>query len=170
LEKAVRIFPEDGGEGHFVCAMVRRSEGERREAPGFQPEKHPEAEGALKEMVKNRPEGEWICRGDYYFLVPKDLPCPAGIKILRAGLQALELKGKQWKPTHHLAMCLPVSDFHYTNPLSLQEAHSYLTGQTVACNGKGYGVVTVENTPLGWIKSSGGVGKNHYPKGLRLLK
>lgn len=170
LDLARRIFPADGGEGHFVCAMVREGDGLRKEAPAFKGEKHPQAEAALKEMVKQPLSGQWLCRGDYYFLVDEDLPCPQGVRILRAGLQVLELKGKQWKPAHHLAMSLPKDAFHYFKELTLEEAKQYLAGGTVECAEKGYGAVCVEGVPLGWIKSSGGVGKNHYPKGLRIQK
>lgn len=170
LEQAVRIFPADGGEGHFVCALERQGEGPRREAPTFKTEKHPEAQNALMELLRRPPAGNLLCRGDYYFLADEDLPCPAGVRILRAGMQVLELKGKQWKPAHHLAMCLPKEAFWYAKELTLEEARAYLLGQTVECEEKGYGVVCTEGVPLGWIKSSGGVGKNHYPKGLRTLK
>ena len=170
LEQAVRIFPADGGEGHFVCAMVRDGNGPRKEAPAFKGEKHPDAQAALKEMFKQPLSGNWLCRGDYYSLADGDLPCPAGERILRAGLQVLELKGKQWKPTHHAAMALPKEAFHYAKELNSEEAKQYLSGQTVECAEKGYGVVCVEGVPLGWIKASGGVGKNHYPKGLRIQK
>ena len=67
-------------------------------------------------------------------------------------------------------MCLPKEAFHYALDLSVEEARRYVNGQTVACEERGYGVVAVEGVPLGWIKSSDGIGKNHYPKGLRTLK
>ena len=170
LDLAKRIFPADGGEGHFVCAMVRKGEAPRREAPLFKKEKHPEVQRAFADLLKKPPQGEWICRGNYYYLIDEDLPCPAGLRILRAGMQALELKGKQWKPMHHAAMCLPKDAFRYGQELSVEQARRYLHGETVPCAAQGYGVVCVEGVPLGWIKSSGGIGKNHYPKGLRTLR
>ena len=46
---------------------------------------------------------------------------------------------------------------------------AYLRGETFPCAlGDGWAVVTVAGAPLGGIKVSGGVAKNHYPKGLRL--
>ena len=169
LTLARRIFPADGGEGHFVCALEKDGF-EQKDAPAFKGERLPEAEAALQELLKEPPKGIWLRRGDYYSVADPDLPCPKGVSILRAGLQCLELKGRQWKPTHHLAMALPQTAFRYAEPLSLEQARQYLNGQTVPCDQKGYGVVTVEGIPLGWIKSSGGIGKNHYPKGLRTLK
>lgn len=47
---------------------------------------------------------------------------------------------------------------------------AYLHGDTVPCDlPAGYAVVTVCGAPIGGIKVSGGVAKNHYPKGLRRL-
>lgn len=170
LTQAVRIFPEDGGEGHFVCAMERDGEEPGRPAPLFKPEKHPDAAAALGELLQKPLPGTLIQRGSNYYLVEEDLPCPAGVRILRAGRQVLELKGRQWKPAHHLAMSLPKEAFRYALELDLEQAKRYVNGQTVPSGERGYGVVTVAGIPLGWIKSSGGVGKNHYPKGLRTLK
>lgn len=46
---------------------------------------------------------------------------------------------------------------------------AYLRGETFPCTlDDGWAVVTVAGAPLGGIKVSGGVAKNHYPKGLRL--
>ena len=170
LLQAVRIFPEDGGEGHFVCAMERNGEEKSRPAPLFKNEKHPEAMAALQELLKKPLKGYLLQRGNYYYLVDEDLPCPGNLRILRAGRQVLELKGRQWKPAHHLAMGLPAEAFNYALQLNLEQAKQYVNGQTVPCEERGYGVVTVAGVPLGWIKSSDGVGKNHYPKGLRTLK
>ena len=58
LDLAKRIFPADGGEGHFVCAMVRKGEAPRREAPLFKKEKHPEAQKAFADLLKKPPQGE----------------------------------------------------------------------------------------------------------------
>ncbi|MBQ8892887.1 MAG: RsmF rRNA methyltransferase first C-terminal domain-containing protein [Clostridia bacterium] len=169
LEQAVRIFPADGGEGHFVCAMERDGDG-GREAPRFKVEKHPDALAALQELLKISVKGNLIRRGNNFYWVDEDLPDPPGLRILRAGMQVLELKGRQWKPAHHLAMCLPRELFRYALELDVEQARRYVNGQTVFCDQKGYGVVTVAGVPLGFIKSSDGVGKNHYPKGLRTLK
>lgn len=170
LSDASRIFPADGGEGHFVCALRHKGEGIATAAPTFPKEKHPDALVALQELLKIPLEGNLIQRGERYFLVDPDLPCPKGVRILRAGMEVLERKGKQWKPAHHLAMCLPKEAFCYHEELTLPQAEAYLRGETVPCNQKGYGVVTTAGIPLGWIKSSQGIGKNHYPKGLRVLK
>ena len=50
------------------------------------------------------------------------------------------------------------------------EIRQYLNGQTVSVSdGKGWTLVCVDSYGLGFGKISGGVLKNHYPKGLRSL-
>ncbi len=44
---------------------------------------------------------------------------------------------------------------------------AYLHGDVIPAPFNGWGVVTCLSAPIGGIKASGGMGKNHYPKGLR---
>lgn len=44
---------------------------------------------------------------------------------------------------------------------------AYLHGETIPASFDGWGVVTVSGAPIGGVKASSGVAKNHYPKGLR---
>ncbi len=169
LDQARRIFPGPDGEGHFVCAMVHTGEGERKNLPTLKGEKLPEEMAFLKSVVKD-PKGNLIRRGNFCYLVDEDLPELKGLLVLRAGIQALEQVGRQWKPAHHLAMCFPKERFSFYEECDLQLANAYLRGEVIPSRGKGFGVATVAGTPMGWIKSSNGQGKNHYPKGLRLLK
>ena len=47
------------------------------------------------------------------------------------------------------------------------DAWRYLAGETIPCELKGWTLVTWNRLPLGWGKASGGMLKNHLPKGLR---
>ena len=53
--------------------------------------------------------------------------------------------------------------------LSEADALRYLRGETLPSSAKGWTLVTADGLSLGWGKGSGGVLKNHYPKGLRTL-
>lgn len=170
LKEARRIFPCHGGEGHFVCAMEREGEGKGRPAPAFKSERCPEPMEALFQVLKEIPRGIGFVRGDRFYLADADLPVPAGMKILRAGLCAMERQGRQWKPCHHLAMSLPQEAFSFARALTLEEARLYANGQVIPCDARGWGVMTIEGAPLGLTKASGGQGKNHFPKGLRTFK
>ena len=51
-----------------------------------------------------------------------------------------------------------------------QTALNYLRGLTFNADNaaKGWNLVTYKHYPIGWCKVSGGVAKNHLPKGLRI--
>ena len=42
-----------------------------------------------------------------------------------------------------------------------------IRGEALPGDCRGWGLLAVDGLPLGWVKGSGGVLKNHYPKGLR---
>ena len=53
-------------------------------------------------------------------------------------------------------------------PVDSKEVLAYLSGAEIdARNEKGWAAVTVNGHALGGVKCSGGIAKNHYPKGLR---
>ncbi len=168
LKKACRIFPGANGEGHFVCAMIHTGEGGRKPLPPIKPEKLPEEWCFLKTVLRE-PKGNLIRRGNFCYLVDEDLPELKGIPVLRAGIQALEQVGRQWKPAHHLATCFPKERYPFFEDCTLERAFSYLHGEVIPSGAKGYGVACVEGVPMGWIKSGNGQVKNHYPKGLRIF-
>ena len=94
-----------------------------------------------------------------------------GIKIVRAGLLLGEVKGSRFEPAHALAVAGRETPFFRTAALSFDEAMRYLRGETLFADAeKGYGAATYEGHALGLYKASDGMLKNHYPKGLRLLK
>ena len=56
-------------------------------------------------------------------------------------------------------------------PLQCSEAFRYLAGETLPApeSARGYSLVTIAGLPLGFVKASDGMLKNHYPKGLRRM-
>ena len=66
--------------------------------------------------------------------------------------------GKEMKRTLHLTLDDP-------------RLTAYLKGEVIPCDlPNGWGCVMVEGCPLGGIKVTDGIAKNHYPKGLRIMK
>ncbi len=100
------------------------------------------------------------------------MPLPLeGVKLVRAGLLLGEVKGSRFEPAHALATAGRETPFLRTCALSSDEAMRYLRGETLMKDAeKGYGAATYEGHALGIYKASDGMLKNHYPKGLRLLK
>ena len=94
-----------------------------------------------------------------------------GVRIVRAGLLLGECKGSRFEPAHALATAGRSTPFQNRVELTFEEAMRYLKGETLQKDAqKGYGAATYAGHALGLFKASDGVLKNHYPKGLRLLK
>lgn len=97
-----------------------------------------------------------------------------GVRVLRPGLHLAEIKKGRIEPAHALAMASRSEDAARVFPLGAEDAATalYLRGEALPAEGRpdGWTLVTVDGFPLGWGKVSGGQLKNHYPKGLRLLK
>ena len=53
-----------------------------------------------------------------------------------------------------------------------ERIESYLCGQTVGTDNssRGYRLMAVDGYTMGWGKCDGRIIKNHYPKGLRIMK
>ena len=100
------------------------------------------------------------------------MPFPfEGVKIVRAGLLLGEVRGSRFEPAHALAVAGKTTPFLHACALSFDEAMRYLRGETMMKDAeKGYGAATYRGYALGLYKASDGMLKNHYPKGLRLLK
>ena len=108
--------------------------------------------------------------GDTLYLVPKNCPPLDQLKVLRAGLQAGSFLKNRFEPSHSLACALAEKDVQRILSLSSDDerVYRYLKGEAIAYDGeKGWYLLTADGYSLGFGKCSGGLIKNHYPKGLR---
>ena len=111
--------------------------------------------------------------GDNLYLEPLYFP-GKGVKIERAGLHMGTFGKNRFEPSLALARTLKKEDVQ--NVLALtreqeEDALAYLRGEQlggIPADLKGWTLVTYEGYSLGFGKASGGVLKNHYPKGLRV--
>lgn len=188
LEKAVRLWPHKlNGEGHFVAALKKC--GESGELIRYGREKGiSEKECTLwlefrEKYLKKTFVGTYINFGSQLFLLTESAPSLKGLKTLRPGLHLGTIKKNRFEPAHALALALRTEDAAYWLDLSVEEAEKYLAGQVLdvqnthvqnrniqtfgAWGEKGWYLITVDGYSLGWGKLSGGIMKNHYPKGLR---
>ena len=142
--------------------------------------------------LKHRPDStdttsEMVLFGEELYLMPAGIRT-AGLRILRAGLHLGSVKKDRFEPAHALARALGPEDVNSAYELaskeeqegvpdrapgeaSLQRAAAYLRGESIACDmsARGWTLVTLCGYSLGWAKASGGMLKNHYPKGLRMI-
>ncbi|MBQ9444813.1 MAG: RsmB/NOP family class I SAM-dependent RNA methyltransferase [Lachnospiraceae bacterium] len=129
--------------------------------------------------------------GQRLCLMPEDsmIPLLSGLRTLRAGLELGEFRKDRFIPSHALALAVRAEDMMRTAELMTDDAGAvvsltdgsdhagkYLNGQTLDAGiikgpglaTPGWTLVTVSGISLGWARSSGGILKNHYPKGLRI--
>jgi 16S rRNA C967 or C1407 C5-methylase (RsmB/RsmF family)/NOL1/NOP2/fmu family ribosome biogenesis protein len=185
---AIRVFPHHAkGEGHFAVLLHRT--GEAADAVPAQKKKDATRKGGGKgkdpvdaamrlftefarETLVRVPDGVPRLFGDRLYLLPA--ACPAdldGLRILRAGLCVGTVKGERFEPDHALALALRTVDAAkvFTLDTDSHQDTAYLHGDVLPCapDMRSWHLVTVDGFPIGWGKASGGMMKNHYPKGLR---
>lgn len=166
-----RLYPHtSAGEGQFF-ALVRRA-GERVPTPLFlgKSDRIP-ALDTFSDAVRLF-EGQKKLLKDGRVLLLPPTPCALdGVRLVRAGLLLGEVRGSRFEPAHALAVAGKTTPLVNTCALTFDEAMRYLKGETLEKTApKGYGAATYEGHALGLYKASDGMLKNHYPKGLRLLK
>ena len=177
IEHTMRIWPHKVcGEGHFLAVLQKAGEKNADAAPrslyGLEKGIHEKECGEFlafkKEYLKKDLLGVYLKFGDQLYLGPKDMPALTKLKVLRPGLHLGTLKKNRFEPSHALALSLRSSDVAQSYELTVEEARSFISGQTFPVEAeKGWHLITVDGYSLGWGKAAGGIMKNHYPKGLR---
>ncbi len=169
-----RIYPMDGGEGHFVARL--RREGKHisvRPAPadgGIYPD---DVRDLIEQCFFSAPDGIIKEIGDDIYLTPLSMPEYCRLPVMRAGVLLGTRKKKRVEPAHALFMsaspenCRNIIDLSPDSP----ELNAFLHGETLTIDDsvKGYCAVACGGAITGFGKCSDGTLKNHYPKGLRLL-
>ena len=164
------------GEGHFVCRMRKAAEEERRSKPAraSAPDKAAQAafamlvRDALGKHIPDFLQDMRLClQGDRLYAQPQLLPSLDKLRSPKPGLPLCRVGKNYIEPDHSLAMALSAPEAGAHIDLDDAAAWRYLAGETIPCDAKGWTLVTWQKLPLGWGKASGGVLKNHLPKGLR---
>lgn len=174
-----RIWPADGGEGHFMAKLQKTADADAPTPPKGKPPKALKAPAEWLDFAKtyfpalaSRPlagAGEWLL-----------LPAPgsetlntAKLRVVRGGVLAGSVLKKRFQPAHALfmaygAQCTNREELTLTDPRTA----AWLRGEEIdaATAQNGWCAVLVDGFPLGGGKVSGGRIKNHYPKGLRNLQ
>lgn len=173
-EKLRRIWPSQGGEGHFMACFRKEGEAiplpERPLACGV---RCPEWEEFAARYFPDLAGSPILTEGGRVFLPPAFLPPAAErLRTVRTGVFAGTVKKGRFEPAHHLFMAYG-AECANRELLSLGDprVEQYLQGMTLRPEtaGEGWCAVLIDGFPLGGGKVSGGVLKNHYPKGLRLM-
>ncbi|MEF3302592.1 RsmF rRNA methyltransferase first C-terminal domain-containing protein, partial [Paenibacillus sp. GYB003] len=189
-----RLWPHRvRGEGHFVALLRKGDGGESAAARGRRGGKPAgAADKSVREAMRlaermmrevapsfSLPPGEPALFGEQLYWLPAapDFAIRAddldGVKTLRPGLQLAHIKKGRAEPAHALAMAITpdMCRAAVSLPADAPELETYLKGGTIPAGpaAAGWTLVAVEGHPVGWGKASGGLLKNHLPKGLRLM-
>lgn len=175
ISLARRIFPQDGGEGHFVARLRKAAGSPNIKIPQFKPNGGSEL---FKAFYKSQFHGDLYgiphCINGRVWVLPNGLPALDGLKVLRAGVLAGHEKGGRFEPEHALYMAAKPEDIlnGADYPLNAAALGAFLHGEEISAPtgvSKGYCAVMADGFVTGFGKASNGMIKNHYPKGLRNL-
>ena len=167
-----RCYPHKmPAEGQFF-ALMQKKDGERRRFKEKETEKKDPgialARRFLEENLSLVPEGVFRREKDGIYLAPR-FPLPEK-GVFSPGVKLGSEEKNRFEPHHRLFMTYPSL---FRNKISLfrdrdgEILETYLRGGEIPAPFAGWGVVLWENGPLGGVKASGGIAKNHLPKGLR---
>ncbi len=154
------------GEGHFA-AVLRKTGQDRQDVPEKTGKLPDEWTAFAREQGIALPQGGAVFFGQSLYWAPAQMPDIRGVKVLRPGLELGAVKKNRFEPAHALALWLKTGNHVHTLAWDSPEVASYMNGQTIPSQRKGWCLVTVDGFTLGWGKGDGNILKNHYPKGLR---
>lgn len=168
LERTYRLWPHKlRGAGHFAAVLEKRG-GARSELPAQRNSSLPkELTALLAELGADLPDGIPLSFGENWYLAPTETPELSGLKVLRAGLALGQARKGYALPDHALALWLQTALRTADFPADSAEIASYLRGEAIRGAQSGWTLITADGLSLGWAKGSGGILKNHFPKGLR---
>ena len=155
------------GEGHFA-AVLRRMEQNTDSLPPAAGEPLPmQWQAFAGELGIRLPDGKAVCFGEKLCWVPAETPDLKKLKVLRPGLELGTVKKDRFEPAHALALWLRECKRQVCFPPDGAQIRSYLHGEALPCQERGWCLVKAGAFSLGWGKGDGSQLKNHYPKGLR---
>jgi len=166
-----RIWPHiDRGEGHFAALLQKSGEHISTNIGASANESCKEFDEFAKDTFVNAPDRNiFRVRDELYSgaITPSAL---SGLQVVRNGVHLGTVKKNRFEPAHAYALASKKEDVKRAFELEDSQVISYLKGETIPCdNISGWTLVCYKGYPLGWGKASGGILKNHYPKGLRRM-
>lgn len=172
--KTRHIFPQNKGEGHYIALLKKN--GDTIYDMSADNRSKIASVTVFDEFWKDNfqesklLDKEILLINDKVYISPIT-PETKGCGVVRSGVYAGDIKGKRFEPSHNLFSAYGEFAKNKIN-LSIDDPslYAFLRGEEIDCDQKGYTAVLVEGIPLSFGKASNGKLKNHYPKGLRLVK
>lgn len=175
--KARRIYPMDGGEGHFAAKLRKKEDSEGYiNSTSVVPTPDKKVPQIVKDFLgesfyDTSPYGKLFVKEDKVYALPEICPDLTGTHAVRAGIFVGTVKKNYFEPAHALYTSADINNLKQVLNLSLADlrVEKFLRGEEIDADIslKGYTAVAVEGIITGFGKASGGRLKNKYPKGLR---
>lgn len=151
----------------------KKKQGKNKQPSGFSKEQL----AAVRTWVSVSDNYEFIQNGNKISVFPQaylaelsDLR--TSLRILQAGINLAELKGKDWLPNHALAMSQALnSEAFIREEVSYEQAIAYLRKEAVVLSDavpRGIVLLTYKQVPLGFVKNIGNRANNLYPQEWRI--
>jgi 16S rRNA C967 or C1407 C5-methylase (RsmB/RsmF family)/NOL1/NOP2/fmu family ribosome biogenesis protein len=166
-----KILPNEvRGEGHYLVKLRKEGNSIATQWPSSKSTNNSSGHHQLSQIRVIVPAHTELRKvGDVVYLIRHSLPTK-GIQLVREGLRLGTIQSYGFVPDHALSHALNVQKPMIELTLEDPRLMAYLKGETIHVETTdGWYVVCVEGQGLGWIKAVKGIGKNHYPKGIRLL-
>ncbi len=192
LDYAKRVFPMDGGEGHFA-AKFRKNHCDENEFSATQKKKNKKhnvtpvlkkadksAYDFVSEVFKSDVYTNLYTIGDRVYALSDELEKLIGLNfdfrkmsVIKMGVEVAVQKGNRYEPCHNAFTACKKDDAKNVLNLDINDERLYkfLHGEEIEISNdlKGYTCVCVNDIPFGFGKAVTGMLKNKYPKGLRNL-
>ncbi len=176
--KVRRIFPMDGGEGHFIAKFQKKAQEIASVAPPSLPiAKSVKLPALVADFLKSQLAQDF---NYYYSESSKDgvrfygmnhpfVPLKKG-KVLREGVFLGEVIKNRFEPAHAFYLSSLMAKYGISKTeTSLEEMDAFYHGQQLTIQApKGFRALSYQGIPYGFGKSSQGRITNKLPKGLRL--
>ncbi|MGI6581756.1 MAG: RsmF rRNA methyltransferase first C-terminal domain-containing protein [Erysipelotrichaceae bacterium] len=161
-----RVFPYQGGEGHFVSKFIKTSSTEKVQLKALPFSKNRVVDKFIEDNLKEKLNYTIINNKVY---VSKENLLSLKAKILRSGILLGEIVKNRIEPAHHLF----ISNFQFKRVYNTTDSkiiNQYLSGLSIMEKGyKGYVQICYKGIPVGFGKGDGNQIKNKFPKGLRVV-
>lgn len=161
-----RVFPYQGGEGHFVSKFIKTSATEKTVLKTLPFSKNRIVDRFIEDNLQN--ELNYTIINNKVYVSSKNL---LNIKanILRSGILLGEIIKDRIEPAHHLF----ISNYQFKRVYNTTDSNiinNYLSGLSIMEKGyKGFVQICYKGIPIGFGKGDGSQIKNKFPKGLRVV-
>lgn len=171
------------GEGLFMAVLRKSGESED---DVFVPRRRKEKKGKEKASVLPREVKTWVESSDRYVWTIEENRITAfsaiyqsvyeilreRMRMVCAGIQVAEIKGRDLIPSHALAMSVCRNESAFPSvEVSYEQAIAYLRKEAFALEAdtpRGYVLIRYKGVPLGFVKNIGNRANNLYPQEWRI--